>query len=261
MTTQVRSKEQREFLALYNEVHGFLSGELFKKTESDEYKSFNDCINKIDKSNEYPSLKRYLRELELINKFRNFIVHNYGNTYYDIAEPTPYLMEVLENVHDYFVKPVKINNFLVEQGNHIPQSLELDTPLIDVLKLISKHKFSQFPVFHNDEFKGMITDNGLTNFTASEINLNEGGVLFDDYTVKDIIVNTDMDENNRKYSILFQDKELYRVLDQFTNVNHVKNYVLITKSGKNELRDKNDLVGIFTATDIPDIVNRLESRS
>ncbi len=261
MMTQIRSEKQREFLALYNEVHGFLSGELFKKTESEDYRSFSECINEIRKSNDYPSLKRYLRELELINKFRNFIVHNYGDTFYNIAEPTPYLMEVLENVHDYFVKPFKIKDFLVEQGNQVPQSLELDTPLLDVLKLISKHKFSQFPVFHNDEFKGMITDNGLTNFTASAINLENGGVIYEDFTVKDIIEKTDMDENNEKYSILFQDKELYRVLDQFTNVNHVKNYVLITKSGKNELRDKNDLVGIFTATDIPGIVNRLESQN
>lgn len=261
MTTQVRSKEQREFLALYNEVHGFLSEELFNTSESDDYKSFQECINKIRKSNAHQTLRRHSAELELINKFRNFIVHNYGDRYYDIAEPTPYLMEVLENVHDYFVKPFKIKDFLVEQGNQVPQSLELDTPLLDVLKLISKHKFSQFPVFHNNQFKGMITDNGLTNFTASAINLENGGVIYEDFTVKDIIEKTNMDENNKKYSILFQDKELYRVLDQFTNVNHVKNYVLITKSGKNELRDKNDLVGIFTATDIPDIVNRLETKS
>lgn len=261
MSTQVRSKEQREFLALYNEVHGFLSEELFEKTESDEYKSFNDCINKIQKSNSYPSLKRYLRELELINKFRNFIVHNYGNTYYDIAEPTLYLMEVLENVHNYFVKPIKISNFLNEQGSDVPQTLELNTPLIDVLKLISKYQFSQFPVFDGNEFKGMITDNGLTNFTAHEINLENGGVMYDEHTVQDIIDKSNLDENNKKYSILFQDKELYRVLDQFTNVIHVKNYVLITKSGKNELRDKNDLVGIFTATDIPGIVNRLKPRN
>lgn len=253
-----QSEKQREFLALYNEVHGFLSNELYGQRENDNYRSFSDCLEKIRKSNSYPSLKRYLNQLQLINRFRNLIVHNYGNEFYDIAEPTSYSMEVLSNVYNYFVKPIKISDYLSELGSPHPEILDINAQLVDVLELISKYKFSQFPVFHNNEFKGMITDNGLTNFTANEINRENGGVIYEEHTIAEIINKANIDENNKKYSILFQEQELYRVLDQFTNVKKLVNYVLITKSGKNELRDKNDLIGIFTTADIPQILNRIE---
>lgn len=252
-----QSEKQKNFLTLYNQVHRFLSEELYGKKEHDDFQSFKDCIDKIRFSNSYPSLKKYSNELELINKFRNLIIHNYGNKFYDIAEPTPYLMEVLTTVHSYFLKPIKIRDYLLERGNPNPEILEINTKLIDVLKMISKYQFSQFPVFYNNKFKGMITDNGLTNFTANEINIENDGVIYSDHTIEDIINNENLDENKKKYSILFQEKELFRVLDEFTKIDNVTNYVLISKSGKEEFRDKSDLVGIFTTDDIPDIVKRL----
>lgn len=184
-----QSKNQKDFLTLYNQVHRFLSEELYEKKEHDDFQSFKECIDKIRFSNSYPSLKRYSNELELINRFRNLIIHNYGNKFYDIAEPTSYLMEVLKTVHSYFLKPIKIKDYLLERGSPKPEVLEIILRLIDVLKMISKYHFSQFPVFYNNKFKGMIIDNGLTNFTENEINIQNDDVIYSDHTIEDIINN------------------------------------------------------------------------
>ena len=63
-------------------------------------------------------------------------------------------------------------------------------------------------------------------------------------------------KNHIQYS--FRKKNLYRVLDTFTDVENVTKYILISKSGKEKFRSKEDLVGIFTTADIIDIVKYIK---
>lgn len=127
------------------------------------------------------------------------------------------------------------------------------TGLCEMLSLVSKHKFSQFPVFDNGEFKGMITENGVTNFIANK-NI-EGGIIFEEETVADIIESEkNIEEHNNAYEILYIEDELYRVRDSFANVESMTKYVLISKSGNRVLRNQEDLIGIFTVADIQKIM-------
>lgn len=127
-----------------------------------------------------------------------------------------------------------------------------------MLNLIAKYNYSQFPVFENDQLVGMLTDNGITNYIAE---LNEvGGIFFDEKNVSDIIADTRRyEENKESYLILYQEDELYRVLNAFSDVEDVIKYILISKSGNRVLRSEDDLISIFTTADIPNIVHYLNN--
>lgn len=262
----MKSSKQEKFIMLFNELHKFLQTELyvdFMKTKRGKEKqknttmTFEECLYTIKQRYGYTVLNNYIDQLHLINNFRNTIVHDYTNKFHDIAEPSDYTMEILNEVYNFFLNPITIKDYLNSKRTNSPLTVSSEYNLVKILKLISEYNFSQFPIFDDNEFSGMITDNGLINFIAKL--KDEGGIIFEDTKVKNIIEDgNDYEENKESYSILFQEKELYRVLDTFTDVENVTKYILISKSGKEKFRSKEDLVGIFTTADIIDIVKYIK---
>lgn len=264
-----KSSKQVEFIKLFNELHKFLQTELyvdFMKTKRGKEKknknnpmAFEECLYTIKNRYKHTILNNYIDQLYLINNFRNTIVHDSTNEFYDIAEPSDYTMKILKEVYNFFLKPITVKKYLNFKKFGNPLTVSAEHNLEEILNLISKYNFSQFPVFDNDEFSGMITDNGLINFIAKL--KDEGGIIFEDNKVKNILKGDNAyEENKESYAIHYQEKELYRVLDAFTDVENVIQYVLISKSGKEGFRSKDDLVGIFTTADIPDVVKYLKEK-
>ncbi|GAA3721465.1 CBS domain-containing protein [Salinicoccus jeotgali] len=262
-----RTKRQEEFLLSFNELHKFLQNELavefFKSKrgrskESDHEITFSECIHTINERYKNTSLGQYVDQLHLINNFRNTIVHDYTKEFYDIADPSDHTMEIIRKVYNYFVKPTAIKKYINDKKYGEPITLSSETDLSKVLKLISKYKYSQFPVFDKDTLRGMITDTGITNFIANKN--DEGGIIFEDETVADLIKDdAGFEENKDSYTILYVEDELYRVIDAFVNIEALNKYVLISKSGSETFRTKKDLIGIFTAADITEIMYYLNN--
>lgn len=260
-----RTKKQEEFLLYFNELHKFLQIELkeeFLKTERGRNKnaahdiSFSDCLQTIKERYKNTTLSKYKDQLYLINNFRNISVHDYTNTFHDIADPSVHTMEVMQNVYNYFVRPTTIKKYLNDEKNLNPIILNPETCLSEMLKLVSNYKISQFPIFHNEELRGMITDNGVTNFIANKN--DAGGIIFEEETVADVIENeNDMEEHKNSFAVLYIEDELYRVRDLFSNIESMTKYVLVSKSGNREFRTQEDLIGIFTVADIPEIIHYL----
>lgn len=260
-----KSNKQEEFIRLFNGLHKFLQNELyedFMKTrrgkESDyNLMTFDECLYTIKQKYKRTTLNNYIDQLYLIKNFRNTIVHESTNKFYNIAEPSDYTMEILKEVYSFFLHPIPIKKYLDNKRVDNPLTVSSDHNLLQILNLISKYNFSQFPVFDKDKFSGMITDNGLINFIAKL--KDEEGIIFEEKTVQTILKDGNKyEENKDAYMILHQGQELYRVLDLFTDVENVIKYVLISKSGKGKFRSKEDLVGIFTAADISDVLNYLK---
>ncbi|WP_052256084.1 CBS domain-containing protein [Salinicoccus sp. YB14-2] len=262
-----RTKKQEEFLQSFNGLHKFLQDELVEEflkskrgrsKQSDHAITFSECIHTINERYKNTSLGQYVDQLHLINNFRNTIVHDYTEEFYDIADPSDHTMEIIQKVYNYFVKPTTIKKYINDKKYGEPITLSSETGLSEVLKFISRYKYSQFPVFDKDTLTGMITDNGITNFIANKN--DEGGIMFEDETVADLIKDdVGFEEYKNSYSILYVEDELYRVIDDFANVEALNKYVLISKSGSKTFRTKKDLVGIFTSADITGMMYYLNS--
>lgn len=245
------STKQREFIKLYNEVHKLLSEKFFGQT--DKYVSFHRCIDEINKQKGNYYLSNHIDELRLINDFRNLIIHRTTNEFYDIAEPSKNIINTLTSIKKILSNPTKISKIIDKKQVIL---FDIDHDLLDVFDHVSKNHISQFPVFDQDKLVGMITDNGLANFVASHI--REEDFLSKNYTIKDVIQNGETDEYRHSYKILYSELELEKVLDEFTDLNEDIHSILVTKSANNKIRSKDDLLDIFTYSDIPEMLQVIE---
>lgn len=265
----IKTKKQEKFLNSFNELHKLLNEKLksdFLLTNKGKVSTYNltfsECLDTIKKykNSKYRSLSRFIDELYLVNNLRNTIVHDSTSVFYDIAEPSDHTMQIMDKLYSNFVRPISIKNYIVQKKLINPIVLTPQTKLSEMLDIISKNKISQFPVFDNDNLKGMISDNGITNFIA---NKNEmGGILFEEVKISDLLEsNLDFEENKKAYEILFIEDELYQIVDSFADVESNNKYILISKSSKKRFRTKEDMVGIFTPADISEVISFLDSKN
>lgn len=117
-----RTKKQENFLLSFNELHKFLQIELREEfiktlrgsTKSSSYElSFSDCLYTIRECYKNTTLSKYKDQLYLINNFRNIVVHDYTNEFYDISDPSVKTMEIIKTVYEFFIRPVTIQKFLM----------------------------------------------------------------------------------------------------------------------------------------------------
>lgn len=57
--------------------------------------SFSDCLFTIRECYKNTTLSKFKSQLYLINDFRNIIVHDYSDEFYDIAEPSVNTLEIM----------------------------------------------------------------------------------------------------------------------------------------------------------------------
>lgn len=265
MNTDKMSSQQYEFIRQYNEVHEILKEKLDKyiETGSDSrHVSFSELIGILGQSKpkrDLPYLSSFRTKLELINNFRNTIIHRQTEEFYNIAEPSDMTMEILDEIINSIVKPLSIAQYF--QHNERPDIISAapsDT-LKDVMNKINSTGFSQFPVFDNQRLVGIITENGLTHFIARQV--GKGHIDLDTHDVAEVL--SKFDENAQAFIILGKYVPLYEVLNKmyFNIDNKESRYVLISGSDDSETIKRDQLLGLFTTYDIPKIVQALNRYS
>ncbi|WP_144789240.1 CBS domain-containing protein [Lysinibacillus fusiformis] len=204
-------------------------------------KDFTPFYRLIDQAKKKEVLvKKYEDDLRSYADLRNAIVHHRTSINYVIAEPHTDVVERIEYIDATLAKPMLVGQMfrkrvLVFQEND---------SLKHVLKVIHQRKYTQFPVYLNKQFRGLITTVGITNWLASKI----GG----DYLPKGIPTLHDilMHEKNRvnykfvsRYITIYEAEEIFKL-----GVERGRRFeaLLITEHGKPHQK----LIGIITPLDI-----------
>ena len=177
------------------------------------------------------------------------MVHESKADSYAIAQPSPELIQELKLVRMKLENPEKVSMFKKEVI-----TLDVTDSLTKVLDLVEKHNITQFPVFNNKHFEGMLSDNGITHWLARV--LGDKVIQLTDVRVKDII---QKDEELASYIIVSSNMPLYEVEQQMmAKINRTGNskvVVLITPAGN--ISKKADIIGIITPWDMPEIISKL----
>jgi predicted transcriptional regulator len=152
------------------------------------------------------------------------LVHRRTLPALEMATPTDEVVAKLEMIRDRMTHPPRVYpRFRKQVAVVAPQdSLE------QVMRLVAKSGFSQFPVMDGDEFVGLLTENGITRWLACKIVTSLSLVDFADARVRDLVGNEE-----RRKNFLFVDRKMamVEVKEKFRS-NGLLEAALITEKGQ-----------------------------
>jgi predicted transcriptional regulator len=114
--------------------------------------------------------------------------------------------------------------------------------LARVLKVINERDYSQFPVYKGDEFRGLLTENGITRWLAHHVVDTLSLVELDDIYIEDVLRS---EEERKNYQFVPRSMLVDDVSASFASEASLE-AVLITSNGKHTEK----LLGIVTRWDI-----------
>lgn len=183
-----------------------------------------------------PTVRHFQDELKTFGDLRNFLSHNNQDNY---ATPSNTSVKRIETIYKRIVQPATAYD---KAGKDVRIVQETDS-LRNVLDLILKTGFTHFPVYRGQEFKGLLTENGLTIWMAQ--NDQDGEVKTGSIQIKNVLPR---EEKVQKENVLFvsRNKAMDEVVEQFTEP-HLR-AVLVTENGKSSEK----ILGIITPWDVLD---------
>lgn len=198
-------------------------------------------IGKLKASNAI--IRRYSDDLLELADLRNAIVHERTDPNFAIAEPHDLIVKKLEMIEWELTKPKAVIPLFSKQVH----SFELNAPLSQVLIRIRETAFSQFPIYEGKKFVGLITENGITNWLAQ--NVEEDIISIQETQLRELLQFEEILDN---YIFISRATSIYEASEFFKEhfqKGHKLDAILITHSG-----DENEtLLGIITVADIIDI--------
>ncbi len=225
------------FLALFNKIEQFLD----QLNNSTEHYGFRRLVDNLSKENDL--VANYKLELVDYLELRNAIVHK--STGKPIAEPYLEVIEKMQRIYDALTNPP----LAIEIATQPVYTCTTKTPIVEIIKQMNSNFYTSIPVYNQDLFIGVFSDNSLTRWLA---HVNEP------LNLEEILVNQTQDYiekaankfNNYKFMSLTTD--VFTVRQAFVSFTKEKmrlGAIFLTQTGR-----KNEKIeGIVTPWDLPKI--------
>lgn len=185
-------------------------------------------------------VRKYEDDLRSYADLRNAIVHHRTSMDYVIAEPHPDVVEKIEYMDATLAKPTLVGQMFCKKVYVLQERDSLKY----VLKVIRNRKYTQFPVYHKDQFKGLVTTVGITNWLATTLSVDQLPKHVP--TMRDILLHEKNKVNYKfisKYITIYEAEEIFK---QGVERGRRFEALLITEHGKPQEK----LIGIITPLDI-----------
>ena len=229
------TKEQgdliEQFEADYNAVDRFLRGAL----DTDDYVGFTKLVRRY--ANEHVGWAD-AELLTTIAKIRNLIIHERTDLHRHVVIPTLAIAEGLKHCKERLMNPARA----VPTFQRAVERISIHDTLSSVLKIIEERDYSQFPVYEDERFRGVLTENGVTRWLARHVSQSVSSVRLGDIFVSHVLQSEEVRKNHQfvpgdmpvdEVSALFAKQAMLEA-------------VLVTATGK----QTEDLLGVATRWDI-----------
>lgn len=193
-------------------------------------------------------IRQFDNELKTMGDLRNFIVH--GDILNPMAVASDITVKRIKFIEKQLTNPMKITEVFPENVVGVDEN----DSLTDLLNLVEKKRYSQYPVIGKDGLEGLITENGITNWLAS--NIGKDFISIKDTIVKDLIAN---EEERESYNILYSYNTLYDLVEQFEKGRNTGKrifIIIVLKSPQKKIELK-DIYTIITPWDLDLIYSKL----
>lgn len=213
------------------------------------------AVHVAKKSNDF--ISRRIPVFYKIHELRNLIFHDHKDNYYFVkkAQPTEYSLKLISETLEKSNNPLTVGNFLKTYKKDKVKSVNLDTNIYNLFQLIKDSSFTQFPVFDNKSFYGLVSDNGIT-LKLSQFELEEKEFETLDLSALFVSDFISLDEQRHHYKIISSDKYLYNVLSKIEITSDTQSSpVLLVRSANSNAEEltPDTLIGILTSFDYLDI--------
>ncbi len=233
-----------EFIQSFNNIEKILKEEV----DNQDYLPFYRLVDLNSKKNKI--VKKHKQELKVLADLRNIIVH--GDIKNPVAVPSKNSLEKIKFIEKQLFNPPKI----MEVFDNNIKGVRITEPLTNVLNIIREYGYSQFPVVKDNKFIGLITENGITNWLAK--NIEEDIISIKETSIEDVIVN---DEESKSYDLLYSQDTLYDVIEKFEDngkrISRTYSIIVLNKP-RREVRLE-DIYTIITPWDLEIIYKNIDS--
>ncbi|MFB1050153.1 CBS domain-containing protein [Paraliobacillus sp. JSM ZJ581] len=222
------------FIIAFNKIEKFFDKEIAEK----KYIPFYRAVQRLRHTNSV--VQRYKDDLLEFSELRNAIIHERTETHYAIAEPHDQIVMQIEKIAQELTAPKLV---IPTFSKHLYMLDGRDT-FEKVLHSIKQTSYSQFPVYRNEQFVGLLTDKQITQWLARNTNKTFETLL--NTQILDLIKS---DRDVRNYVFINQQMTIYEAEDIFLKqLKHKKRLdaLLITETGK----QTEQLLGMVTTNDL-----------
>jgi predicted transcriptional regulator len=222
------------FEAAFNRIHEKLK-ELVKDTH--DHTPYGDVLYTARKNH---NIIRYNYEnLKQFGYLRNAIVHKKIREDFYIAEPHDRVVEEIERISEILLKPP----LALTVASQPVKSYSPSTSLIEILAMMDEKGYSQFPIYEENVFKGLLTDGGIAKWLSRH--LNNKTAYLDGVTAADLI------PLEKKHSVKFLARnstiyDLEALFEKSFEENKKLKAILITELGSQLQKP----IGIVTTWDL-----------
>jgi predicted transcriptional regulator len=132
--------------------------------------------------------------------------------------------------------------------------ISINDPIGDALKLMFENSFSQLPVYKNNLFYDLLTNNTISRWLGA--NVKEEIFSIKETPVSEVLKFTEIKDN---YIFLDKEDNINKALESFNEFEKLGtplDAILITNNGSST----GELLGIITYTDLPKILNLLNNK-
>jgi len=227
-----------EFINIYNEIDNYMRNKLDVGYDVNHWDLIDDLCN-LD----YVIYKNR-RKLKQYAKLRNAIVHESKKNTNPIAEPHPIIVEEYKKILEHLKNPPDALSIAVP-GNKI-FTANINDRAIDIITIMNENCYTHVPVFDDDNFVGVFSENSLFTYLAK----NEAIILDSNTTLNEFKDILGIDKHDTEEFLFISKKTcVYEVEELFRRYlsNHKRlAAIFITENGKQNEK----LLGLITAWDV-----------
>lgn len=147
------------FLIGFNRIEKWLKIEL----DNPKNMGFSEMVRRLSRRRDLP-VQKYENDLLQIAQLRNAIVHEKIDENFVIAEPNEWVLERIKKIENELLKP----ELVLPRFRKKVTGFEITLPLQELLKIVANKRYSQFPLYKNGVFEGLITLRALGYWLAKE---------------------------------------------------------------------------------------------
>lgn len=240
--TRAERERGERFLAAYHSIEQTLRR---MTGTQDTRESFRHLVDQTARENAV--VRRFRDDLGEFGELRNAIIHERVSPDYLIAAPLPETVTRIEEIARLLADPPLVYPMFRKEV----VVFSFGDPLGNVFRAMRSTGFSQFPVYDEGVYQGLLTDGGIAAWVARfTLSQDKSGASLLDVPVSEVLA---AEKNSQRARFVSRRTTVYEVQEVFRGNSKREKWrvsaVLITDSGRPDDR----LLGIVTPSDIVSI--------